>query len=111
MRLQRKLCLFLVVVLLLQSSVDASRKSTKKQRVSSQSSLRFSPSEYIGSVYFTCHTEILVVLISLGLFKYFTGSILTAVFLSVIFMSISSAGFYGYGQVESPRILKNKYKL
>uniref|UniRef100_A0A7S0LX96 V-type proton ATPase subunit S1/VOA1 transmembrane domain-containing protein n=1 Tax=Cryptomonas curvata TaxID=233186 RepID=A0A7S0LX96_9CRYP len=153
MRLHSKLCLFLVVGLLLQSSVDASRKSTKHQRASSHPALRFSPSastgiladsesdgvdaaaEYTGSVYamytgilvlfgimwtiyfflycwqyesfgnysfFVSSYIILVVLISLGLSKYFTGSILTALLWSVIFISISSAGFMAMGSITSP---------
>jgi hypothetical protein len=47
-------------------------------------------------------TQILVVLISLGLSKYFTGSILTALLWSVIFISISSAGFMAMGSITSP---------
>lgn len=45
---------------------------------------------------------VLVVLIALGLSKYFTGSILTALLWTVIFISISSAGFLAMSTITSP---------
>ena len=43
-----------------------------------------------------------MILIALGLSKYFTGSILTALLWTVIFISISSAGFLAMSTITSP---------
>ena len=46
--------------------------------------------------------QVLVVFISLGLSRYFTGSILTALLWSVIFIMISSSGFLAMDSITSP---------